>query len=109
MIDKSDEPRTYCADLTGWSNISQFAFQNFNFKSPEIEDWGEKEKTAMETTMVITAMYFSTEPIEEIDDAISLSTVKANSNAPIFNLAGQQVSKAVKGVYIQNGKKFVVK
>ena len=30
-------------------------------------------------------------------------------NGAIFNLAGQQVSKAVKGVYIQNGKKFVVK
>ncbi len=109
VINKSDEPHIYCADLTGWSNISQFAFQNFNFSDPTIEDWDARQKTAMETTMVITAMYFSTEPIEDIDNAISLSTVKANSSAPIFNLAGQQVSKAVKGVYIQNGKKFVVK
>lgn len=34
---------------------------------------------------------------------------KANVNAPIYNLAGQQVSKAYKGVVIQNGKKFVQK
>lgn len=33
----------------------------------------------------------------------------ANPNAPIFNLAGQKVSKAYKGVVIQNGKKFVQK
>ncbi len=32
-----------------------------------------------------------------------------SENAPIYNLAGQKVSKAVKGVYIQNGKKYMVK
>ncbi len=46
---------------------------------------------------------------DPIEDSIVLNSVKANSNAPVFNLAGQQVNKAVKGVYIQNGKKFVVK
>jgi hypothetical protein len=30
-------------------------------------------------------------------------------NAPVYNLAGQRVEKAVKGLYIQNGRKFVVK
>lgn len=30
-----------------------------------------------------------------------------NENAPIYNLAGQRVSKDYKGVVIQNGKKFV--
>ena len=40
-----------------------------------------------------------------------IETVKAASsdNAAIYNLAGQQVRSAVKGVYIQNGKKFIVK
>ena len=33
----------------------------------------------------------------------------ANSKAPVYNLAGQRVSKAQKGVYIQNGKKVAVK
>jgi len=33
----------------------------------------------------------------------------ADSKAPIYNVAGQRVSKAQKGVYIQNGKKVAVK
>ena len=41
----------------------------------------------------------------------AIKTVKAaqNSDAPIYNLAGQKVSKAYKGIAIQDGKKFVVK
>ena len=32
-----------------------------------------------------------------------------NENAPVYNMAGQRVSKTQKGVYIQNGKKVAVK
>ncbi len=32
-----------------------------------------------------------------------------NENAPVYNLAGQRVSKATKGILIQNGKKFINK
>lgn len=32
-----------------------------------------------------------------------------SKNAPIYNLKGQQVTNPTKGVYIQNGKKFIVK
>ena len=32
-----------------------------------------------------------------------------DGKAPIYNLGGQRVEKATKGIYIQNGKKFVVK
>lgn len=32
-----------------------------------------------------------------------------NANAPMYNLAGQQVTKAYKGVILQNGKKFINK
>lgn len=39
-----------------------------------------------------------------------IATVATESkNAPIFNLAGQRVGKNVKGLMIQNGKKFLVK
>lgn len=31
----------------------------------------------------------------------------ANDNAPVYNLAGQRVSKDAKGILIQNGKKFI--
>lgn len=34
---------------------------------------------------------------------------KENTNASIYNLAGQKVNKSYKGVVIQNGKKFVQK
>ncbi len=39
----------------------------------------------------------------------AINTVANDTNAPIFNLAGQKVSKSYKGVMIQNGKKFVNK
>ena len=47
-----------------------------------------------------------------IDDGIE--TIKAvaaadNANAPVYNLAGQQVNSGFKGLVIKNGKKFVVK
>lgn len=48
--------------------------------------------------------------IELADNSgVNAITANKNSNAPVYNMAGQRVSKAVKGVYIQNGKKFVVK
>ena len=37
----------------------------------------------------------------------NVQTIEVNENAPIYNLAGQRVSKEYKGVVIQNGKKFV--
>lgn len=49
-----------------------------------------------------------------IEDSVStgvdaVAVKKTNTAAPVFNLAGQRVAKAVKGVYVQDGKKFVVK
>lgn len=37
----------------------------------------------------------------------NITATEAAANAPIYNLAGQKVSKAFKGIVIQNGKKFV--
>lgn len=43
-------------------------------------------------------------------EAIKTVNEKAvDANAPIYNLAGQRVTKDAKGILIQNGKKFVVK
>ena len=38
-----------------------------------------------------------------------VSNGAVNENAPIYNLAGQRVSKDYKGVVVQNGKKFIKK
>ena len=32
-----------------------------------------------------------------------------DANAPVYNLAGQRVSKSYKGVVVQNGRKFILK
>lgn len=45
-----------------------------------------------------------------IGEGTGINTIKADDvNAPIYNVAGQRVSKAQKGVFIQNGKKVAVK
>ena len=42
--------------------------------------------------------------------ATAIQTISASAdNAPVYNLAGQRVMKAQKGLFIQNGKKFMVK
>lgn len=42
-----------------------------------------------------------------VDGITSIESEKVNANAPIYNLAGQKVSKNAKGILIQNGKKFI--
>ena len=45
-----------------------------------------------------------------LNKATGIQNVKiSKANGAIYNLAGQQVEKATKGIYIQNGKKFIVK
>ena len=46
---------------------------------------------------------------EEVTAIESVSAEKAESNAPRYNLAGQRVNAAYKGVVIQNGKKMILK
>lgn len=44
--------------------------------------------------------------------ASGLNTIEVsplNVNAPMYNLAGQRVSKSYKGIVIQNGKKMIKK
>lgn len=48
--------------------------------------------------------------LDETGTGISSTTAdKFDANAPVYNLAGQRVSKNTKGILIQNGKKFVNK
>ncbi|MBP3757434.1 MAG: carbohydrate binding domain-containing protein [Prevotella sp.] len=48
--------------------------------------------------------------VEGESDATAINEVAVeNQNAAIYNMAGQRVSNAVKGVFIQNGKKYIVK
>ena len=46
----------------------------------------------------------------KVTSGVGINSINADDvNAPIYNVAGQRVSKAQKGVYIQNGKKVAVK
>ena len=52
----------------------------------------------------------SDSPIKTTGIAQVLAGAKViNENAPVYNLAGQQVSKAYKGIVICNGKKYIQK
>lgn len=44
-----------------------------------------------------------------IENVVTGNTVKADPNAPVYNISGQRVSKDAKGILIQNGKKFMNK
>jgi len=45
-----------------------------------------------------------------VKSGTGINSINADDvNAPIYNIAGQRVSKAQKGVFIQNGKKVAVK
>ena len=48
-------------------------------------------------------------PSTGIENAVVNNNVKADPNAPVYNLNGQRVSKSTKGILIQNGKKFINK
>lgn len=47
----------------------------------------------------------------EVKLATNINTIKANTdvNAPVYNIAGQQVEKSYKGLVIKNGKKVINK
>lgn len=61
---------------------------------------GKEESAARELLISIDGEVTA---IETIDGK------KVNSNAAIYNLAGQKVKKAQKGIFIQDGKKVIVK
>lgn len=105
----STEAKTYMVDISKWGKLSQYAYQNLN--KPDGEQYGKDDIEA--TTIVITKVYLTSKTVEELTTGTNISSAvvasKVNANAPIYNLAGQKVSKSYKGVVIQNGKKFVQK
>lgn len=54
---------------------------------------------------LIGFIYDSPEGVENVE----LAPATLDLNAPIFDLTGRQVANPVKGIYLQNGRKFIVK
>ena len=50
-----------------------------------------------------------TKKVAETTGINNITTEAADANAPAFNLAGQRVNAAYKGIVVKNGKKYVVK
>ena len=107
IVFDSNESKVYTFDISNFKTLNVYAFQNLN--KPDGEGYGEQD--IEETTIVVTKVYLTSKKADEITSNISNAFVapKANVNAPIYNLAGQQVTKSYKGVVILNGKKFVQK
>lgn len=102
----SDSPVTYAFDISSWKGMLVYAFQNLN--KPDGDGYGQQD--IQETKIVVSKVYLTSKTVAEVTGISNpVIAAKTNPNAPIFNLAGQKVSKAYKGVVIQNGKKFVQK
>ena len=105
----STEAKTYMVDISKLGKLSQYAYQNLN--KPDGEQYGVDDVEV--TKIVVTKVYLTSKTVEELATGTGISSAvvasKLNANAPIYNLAGQKVSKSYKGVVIQNGKKFVQK
>ncbi|MBR6033132.1 MAG: hypothetical protein IKP36_14430 [Bacteroidaceae bacterium] len=80
----------------------------------------DKAKGVYDINFTKAALSDKSTPIQSYDVAdfkakltvggTGINSVNADdSNAPVYNLAGQRVNKAQKGVFIQNGKKVAVK
>lgn len=65
------------------------------------------------TVTGVMAVYKTTYEIYPIEEGITATGINnptinvLDENAPIYNLAGQRVSKDTKGILIQNGRKFI--
>ena len=97
-----DAPGFYKDEATG-ENVPTDSGLNWNC-------WGFDDKcTSTRTSVTIYEVVgFSGEGYVPATGISEIQAEKAQG-AAIFNLAGQQVSKAQKGIYIQNGKKYIAK
>lgn len=106
------------------AEFTDVAQGNYKLKVRVNHDWGECygggddsdgnsvfDVESDGSTVTVTFNEETKEVKITVNSATGISTAKIvnMNNAQIFNLAGQRVEKVTKGIYIQNGKKFVVK
>lgn len=89
---------TYTLDARGWyTNIEVYC-------NELVENIMKSENANAETAVDEYYPVIATTGISSIHTPTAI-----NANAPIYNVAGQQVNKSYKGIVIQNGKKFIQK
>lgn len=105
-LPQSTEAKTYACDISKMKTLQQYAYQNIN--KPDGDEYGESD--IAETTIVVTKVYATSKTTDQVVTGISrVVAPAASAAAPIYNLAGQRVSKTYKGVVIQNGRKYLQK
>ena len=105
------------AKKDGYYTVLQYITSNKAYTGEEGEIMritltGQAEEIASLKNIVIARADGTKATIELVEFGCStgINDVKAESaNAPIYNLQGVQVKNATKGVFIQNGKKYIVK
>lgn len=105
-LPETTEAKTYAWDISKMKTLQQYAYQNLN--KPDGDEYGESD--IAETTIVVTKVYLTNKTTDQVVTGISrVVAPAASASAPIYNLAGQRVSKTYKGVVIQNGRKYLQK
>lgn len=96
-------------ELGSESSFSDFEEQTVSLKAYA----GKKIKVGFKyvsTEEAAGTWEIGTFSVTTITSGINAPTVEElDENAPVYNLAGQRVSKGTKGILIQNGKKFINK
>ncbi len=103
-VEPSEGQFFFCFD---GSNLLIGAIENLDIDNPiSTQAVLQCEDTGLSYTLNIT---FVSE--DDYDDYVPVKSVLADEakSGAIYDLSGRQVSKAVKGVYIQDGKKVLVK
>ncbi len=70
---------------------------------------GDIDVTANDNFEYIGQVLITADITNGISDVTMNSDKTFNANAPVYNLMGMKIQKAQKGLYIQNGKKYIVK
>lgn len=105
-LPETTEAKTYACDISKMKTLQQYAYQNLN--KPDGDGYGVND--IAETTIVVTKVYLTSKTTDQVVTGISrVVAPAASTSAPIYNLAGQRVSKTYKGVVIQNGRKYLQK
>ena len=87
------------AVFKGLENNQRYEFRVYHYTNEVMEEYGR--------------VYYAyrVQDFITVKDATGINAVKAGEkdDAPIYNLNGQRISSPKKGIFIKNGKKYVVK
>lgn len=94
---------TITANSDGTQTITNIAMSKYIQYSPSYTSFGSY--SSAQSNAILPTLYVLKETT-----GISSATAKTlDTNAPVYNLAGQRVGKNAKGILIQNGRKFIRK